>query len=43
MYAPKDLSELKRNVAQKYPAIELLRRVYQALANYYQVPVGEVN
>ena len=40
LYSQKDLSELQRNVAQKYPPIELLRRVYQALANYCQVPVG---
>ncbi len=40
LYSPKDLNELQRNVAQKYPPIELLRRVYQALANFYRVPVG---
>lgn len=40
LYSQKDLSELHRNIEQKYPPIELLRRVYQALANYYQVPVG---
>lgn len=40
LYSQRDLSELRRNVEQKYPPIELLRRVYQALANYYQIPVG---
>ncbi len=40
LYTQKDLSELRRNIEQKYPPIELLRRVYQALANYYQIPVG---
>ena len=40
LYSQKDLSELRRNIEQKYPPIELLRRVYQALANYYHIPVG---
>lgn len=40
LYSPKDLNELVRNVEQKYPPIELVRRVYQALANFYRVPVG---
>jgi len=40
LYAQRDLDELARNVDQKYPPIDFLRRVYQALSNYYQVPVG---
>lgn len=40
LYAQKDILELQRNVNQKYPPIETIRRVYQALANYYKVPVG---
>ena len=40
LYSQRDLDELARNVDQKYPPIDLLRRVYQALSNYYKVPVG---
>lgn len=40
LYSSKDLNELIRAVDQKYPPIELVRRVYQALANYYRIPVG---
>jgi ATP-dependent DNA helicase RecQ len=35
-----DLEELVDSVERKYPAIEVLKRVYQALANYYKIPVG---
>ncbi|WP_028668106.1 RecQ family ATP-dependent DNA helicase [Runella zeae] len=40
LYSSKDLNELIRVVDQKYPPIQLVRRVYQALANYYRIPVG---
>ncbi|MHA4737319.1 RecQ family ATP-dependent DNA helicase [Dyadobacter sp. MSC1_007] len=35
-----DLEELIDSVERKYPPVELLRRVYQALANYYKIAVG---
>jgi ATP-dependent DNA helicase RecQ len=35
-----DLEELIESVERKYPPFELIRRVYQALANYYKIPVG---
>jgi ATP-dependent DNA helicase RecQ len=35
-----DLEELIESVERKYPPFELVRRVYQALANYYKIPVG---
>lgn len=35
-----DLEELAENVERKYPPMEVLRKVYQSLANYYKVPVG---
>lgn len=40
LYSQRDLDQLQKNVTQKYPPLELVRRVYQALANYLQVPVG---
>jgi ATP-dependent DNA helicase RecQ len=35
-----ELDELADNIERRYPSIEVLKRVYQSLANYYQVPVG---
>jgi ATP-dependent DNA helicase RecQ len=35
-----DLEELEENVERKYPPMQALRRVYQALANYYKIAVG---
>ena len=35
-----DLEELEDSVERKYPPVELIKRVYQALANYYKIPVG---
>jgi ATP-dependent DNA helicase RecQ len=35
-----DLEELSESVERKYPSIEILKRVYQALANYYKIPIG---
>ncbi|CAG5010234.1 ATP-dependent RNA helicase SrmB [Dyadobacter sp. CECT 9275] len=35
-----DLEELTASVERKYPATEFLKRVYQALANYYKIPTG---
>lgn len=40
LFVPLDLEELLDAVERKYPPFELLKRVYQALANYYKVPVG---
>jgi ATP-dependent DNA helicase RecQ len=35
-----DLEELIENVERKYPPIPVVRRVYQALANYYKIATG---
>lgn len=35
-----DLEELAENVEKKYPPMDVLRRVYQSLANYYKIHVG---
>ncbi|WP_025765243.1 RecQ family ATP-dependent DNA helicase [Dyadobacter tibetensis] len=40
LYNPIDLEDLLDTVERQYPPIDLLRRVYQALANYYKIPVG---
>jgi len=40
LYTERDVFEMKRRIEQAYPPIEVLRNVYQALANYLQVPIG---
>lgn len=35
-----DLEELTDSIERKYPPAEMLRRVYQSLANYYKIAVG---
>lgn len=40
LLAPNDTENLRQKVTQAYPPVETLRRVYQCLANYYQIAVG---
>lgn len=40
IYQDADIQNLRLKVAQAHPSPEVLRRIYQALANYYQLAVG---
>jgi ATP-dependent DNA helicase RecQ len=40
LYGPSDVADLHKKVEEAHPALELIRRVYQCLANYYQLAVG---
>jgi ATP-dependent DNA helicase RecQ len=40
LYSQPDVDGLEKNVLQSYPAIELIRRVYQCLGNLFQLAVG---
>lgn len=40
MLGPADAADLQTTVAEAHPPIVTLKRVYQALANYYQIAVG---
>ena len=40
LYTPGDLESLRYRTEQLYQPVEMLRRTYQALANYMAVPVG---
>lgn len=42
LYNKNDILTLEKNLDMKYPDLPVLRRVYQCLANYYQVPAGEL-
>jgi ATP-dependent DNA helicase RecQ len=40
IYSPRDLERLKNSPQLRFPAVSQIRRIYQALANYYQIPAG---
>ena len=40
LYNKSDISRLKENFERSFPSIEYLKRIYQALANYYKLAVG---
>ncbi|MDX5436695.1 MAG: RecQ family zinc-binding domain-containing protein, partial [Pontibacter sp.] len=40
LVGPNDVAELHRKVEEGHPPVELIRRVYQCLANYYQLATG---
>jgi ATP-dependent DNA helicase RecQ len=40
LYSEKELEELSRLPEVKYPTIQVIRKIYQALANFLQVPIG---
>ena len=40
LYGPSDTKDLLQKVEEAHPPLELIRRVYQCLANYYQIAVG---
>jgi ATP-dependent DNA helicase RecQ len=40
LYHDVDLVSLRQNVDRKYPDLAFVKRLYQALANYLEIPVG---
>ena len=40
LYGPNDTSELLQKVEDAHPPVDFIRKVYQCLANYYQLAVG---
>lgn len=40
LYGPYDVPELLKKIEEAHPPLEVIRRVYQCLANYYQLAVG---
>lgn len=40
LYQPQDLQKLKESIYVEYPPEDFLRKVYQAVAEYLQIPVG---
>ncbi len=40
LYQPDEIEELNKQVELRFPDIEVIRNVYQAIANYLQLPAG---
>jgi len=40
LYEKDDLLQLEKLVEEKFPSIEVIKKVYQHIANYLQIPVG---
>ncbi len=40
LYSKNDISQSKERLKQSYPAIDKIRRIYNALGNYFQIPEG---
>jgi ATP-dependent DNA helicase RecQ len=40
LYSEQDIVELREKIEKEHPSIEQLKKVYQQLANYYQIAVG---
>lgn len=40
IYNDKDIDSLLRTVDSNFPEIEYVKRIYEAVSNYYQIPVG---
>ncbi len=40
LYENSDILDARNNLSQSFPEPEFIRDVYQALGNYYQIPVG---
>ncbi len=43
LYFKSDLTDIYKQIDQKYPPIDNLKRIYQALANYFKLAVGAEN
>ncbi|WP_259015561.1 RecQ family ATP-dependent DNA helicase [Emticicia fluvialis] len=43
LYFKADLKDIYKQIEQKYPPIEALKRTYQALANYFRLAMGGEN
>ncbi len=40
LYDEKDIAQLRRNFTMSFPEKEYIKRVYNALGSYYQIPIG---
>jgi ATP-dependent DNA helicase RecQ len=40
LYAEADITDLRQNFETSFPPLDDIKKIYQCLANYYQLPVG---
>ena len=40
LYEPRELDDLQRNIASKFPSLQDIRRIYTSIMNYLQVAAG---
>ena len=40
LISPADIQQLKENLAQSFPELERIKLIYNALGNYFNIPVG---
>lgn len=40
LYQPDEIAELRKQAAARFPGLDTIRKVYQAIANYLQLPAG---
>lgn len=40
LYIDSDVAKLEENASKQFPPIEMIKRVYHALGNFFQIPVG---
>ena len=40
LVSPADIQKLKENLTQSFPALERIKLIYNALGNYFNIPVG---
>lgn len=43
LYNEKDLKLLEQRIEETYPSVDFIRKVYQALANFYKIAIGSSN
>jgi ATP-dependent DNA helicase RecQ len=41
LYHPSDKINLEKKIATKFPDVDVIKKIYNALCNYYSIPTGE--
>jgi len=40
LFNTKDIDDLEKRITQEYPSVDFMKRIYQCLANYFQIAAG---
>ena len=41
LWSPVDITQLKKSIANSFPDIEVVKRVYESICNFFQIPLGD--